>query len=184
MINKQKELEKIAEEIRVCRKCKRGKIGIAVPGEGSANAKIVFLGEAPGKEEAKSGRPFVGRSGKFLRSFIKEAGLDEKKIYITSPVKYLPKSGTPNEAEIKHGSIHLKKQLNIIKPKIVVLLGSVAYQAIFGEKVATLKLHGRIVEKEGRQYFITIHPSAAMRFTKMRNCFREDFEKLKELACG
>ncbi|HSX40464.1 MAG TPA: uracil-DNA glycosylase, partial [Candidatus Saccharimonadales bacterium] len=98
--DKQKALDKITSEIENCKICKVGKSGKAVPGEGNPDADIVFLGEAPGKTEALTGRPFVGRSGKLLRSLIKEAGLKEEDIYITSPVKYLPDRGTPTPADI------------------------------------------------------------------------------------
>src|SRR6185312_4665589 len=92
---KQAALEEITKEIERCRVCKKDKIGKAVPGEGNANADIVFLGEAPGKKEAESGRPFIGPAGKVLRGLIKDAGLKDEDVYITSPVKYLPKYVTP-----------------------------------------------------------------------------------------
>src|SRR5581483_12509208 len=92
---KQKALDKIAKEIENCQVCQEDKIGIAVPGEGDPDADIVFLGEAPGKQEAQTGRPFIGRSGKLLRIVIKDAGIKEEDVYITSAVKYLPKRGTP-----------------------------------------------------------------------------------------
>ncbi len=120
--DKQKKLEAIAREIEKCRQCRKGKHGKAVPGEGSPNAKIAFIGEAPGREEAKTGRPFIGRSGKLLRSLIRDAGLREQDVFITSPVKYLPDRGTPSADDIAHGRIHLSKQLDIIDPKFVVLL--------------------------------------------------------------
>src|ERR1043166_605202 len=100
-MNKRKELERIAKEIASCKICKRNSIGKPVPGEGNPNARIIFVGEAPGKTEAATGRPFVGRSGKFLRTNIQKIGLnDVKDVYITSPVKYLPKRGTPDKRQI------------------------------------------------------------------------------------
>src|SRR5689334_19698496 len=113
-MNKQKELDKVAKEIESCRICKIGKSGKAVVGEGSPDAEIVFIGEAPGKNEAIAGRPFIGRSGKYLRSQIASVGLKESEVYITSPVKYLPDRGTPTSVDIRHGKIHLDKQLAII----------------------------------------------------------------------
>src|SRR2546425_9448635 len=107
MIDKQTQLDKISKEIELCKVCKVGKTGKAVPGEGNPDAKIVFLGEAPGKKEAETGRPFVGRSGQLLRSLIKEVGLKEDEVYITSPVKYLPLRGTPTPQDIAHGKTHL-----------------------------------------------------------------------------
>src|SRR5437762_582030 len=107
-MNKQKALDEIAKEIEKCEVCKVGKTGVAVPGEGNPDADIVFIGEAPGKTEAKTGKPFVGRSGQLLRSLIREIGLDDvKDVFITSPVKYLPLRGTPTPQDIAHGRVHL-----------------------------------------------------------------------------
>lgn len=160
---------------------KRGKIGKAVPGEGNPDAKVVFVGEAPGKEEAKTGRPFVGRSGQFLRNLIRQLGLTEEEVYITSPVKYLPKKGTPSQSDINHGRLHLAKQLAIINPKIIVLLGNVAAKALIPGSPNVNKNHARVLEKEGRKYFITFHPAAALRFPKIKDLFKNDFVKLQKL---
>ncbi len=183
-MDKQKHLLHIAEEIKQCALCKAGKIGIAVPGEGNPDADIVFVGEAPGKQEAECGRPFIGRSGRLLRDLIRSLGLDDvQDVYITSPVKYLPKRGTPTSSEIAHGREHLMKQLNIIKPKLVVLLGRVAAEGVLERKVAVTKEHGDIIEvKDGIQYFLTYHPAAVLRFPgKYRSHVEDDFKKIKTL---
>lgn len=181
-MDKKRALQKIAEEIAKCAKCRVNKIGMAVPGEGNADADIVFIGEAPGKKEAETGKPFVGRSGKFLRSAMKDICLDEKTVFITSPVKYLPKEGTPSEDEIMHGRIHTMKQLDIIKPKLAVLMGRVACLAMLGKKCPINDHHGRLIKSAGRIYFVTCHPSAAMRFSRQKTHFIEDFKKLGNLA--
>ncbi|MBX4186723.1 MAG: uracil-DNA glycosylase [Candidatus Doudnabacteria bacterium] len=182
MTDKQKALDKIAKEIVACKICKQKSLGLPVIGEGNSNAKIVFVGEAPGKKEAESGRPFVGRSGKFLRENIRRVGLDDTKdVYITSPVKYLPKRGTPDKVQIAHGMIHLQKQLDIIKPKLIVLLGSTAALGVLGEFVPVAQKHGQIIKKMGLTYFISFHPAAAIRFAKFRPIFAKDFKKLKNL---
>lgn len=181
-MNKQHRLNQIAKEIENCEECKQDKIGIAVPGEGNPDADIVFIGEAPGKQEAVSGRPFIGRSGKLLRSLIGEAGMKEEDVYITSPVKYLPAHGTPTPTEIAHGRIHLMKQFEVIEPKVIVLLGSTAMQAVLEEKLPVTQHHGTIVEKDNKKYFLTFHPAAALRFPPNRKLLVEDFKKLKELV--
>ena len=141
----------------------------------------MFIGEAPGKTEAQIGRPFIGRSGKYLRLLIQKTGLKEEDVYITSPVKYLPKKGTPSSLQIEHGRSHLLKQVEVIRPQILVLLGSVAAQGVLGRKILVMKEHGKVVtEKEGK-YFLTIHPAAAIRFFKFRKVIEEDFQKLKNL---
>jgi len=179
-MTKDKRLAQIAQEIEQCDICKIGKSGKSVPGEGNSNADIVFIGEAPGKQEALSGRPFIGRSGKFLRSQIQEIGLLEEDIFITSPVKYLPDRGTPTPVDIAHGRIHLMKQFDVIQPKFIVLMGNVAAQGVLEEKIPVMTRHGTTVEKDGKKYFLTLHPAAAIRFVKFRKLFQEDFQVLKQ----
>lgn len=180
-MNKQQELDKIADEIKACKICPVDKQGVPVVGEGNPDADVVFIGEAPGKQEAIVGRPFIGRSGKLLRSLICETGLTEAEVYITSPVKYLPNRGTPLPSDIAHGRIHLMKQLEIIDPKFVVLLGRVAAEGVLQEKVAVASIHGRVIEKDGKKYMLMFHPAAALRFRKNLLPLQEDFKKLKEL---
>ncbi|MEO6508986.1 MAG: uracil-DNA glycosylase [Patescibacteria group bacterium] len=180
-MNKEKELAQINEEIVECKICPIGKSGLPVVGEGSADADVVFIGEAPGKQEAKTGRPFIGRSGKLLRSLITEIGLKEEDIYITSPVKYLPDRGTPTPKDIAHGRTHLMKQLAVIDPKFIVLMGSSAAQGVLGQKYPILKMHGSIIEDSGKKYYLTLHPAAAVRFQHFKVLLLEDFKKLKRL---
>ncbi len=180
--DKSEKLEEIAREIENCKICKIKKSGKAVPGEGNPDAEVVFLGEAPGRTEAATGRPFVGRSGKFLRQQIEEAGLKVEDVFITSPVKYLPDYITPTTADIDHGRIHLNKQLEVINPKIIVLLGNVACIAILGEKIPISKMHGQIIDRDGRKYFLSFHPAAGIRFQKIKKMFIEDFKKLKKIV--
>ncbi len=176
-----KKLQAIALQIENCAACRCDKTGKAVPGEGSATAKIVFIGEAPGRKEAETGRPFIGRSGTLLRSLIQNAGLTEGEVFITSPVKYLPIYRTPKPADIAHGKIHLDAQLAVIAPKIVVLLGAVAQRALLDETFPVLKARGKIVKKDGVSYFITLHPAAALRFPPLKKLLEEDFELLRKL---
>lgn len=167
-------LSKVAREIEECKECRKDSIGKAVAGEGNPDAKVMFVGEAPGKTEAATGRPFVGRSGKYLRSLINRIGLKDEDVYITSPVKYLPKKGTPTLSQIEHGRKHFLSQVEIINPQILVLLGNVAVQAVLSRKIPVMKEHGTT-------YFLTIHPAAAIRFFKFRKVIEEDFQKLKKL---
>lgn len=187
IMNKQKQLDAISWEIKKCRICPIGKSGKAVVGEGNPDADIVFIGEAPGKKEAIEGRPFIGRSGQLLRSLIREVGLKEEDVYITSPVKYLPNGpdgtpgGTPKPSDVAHGRIHLMKQFDVIEPKMIVLLGSVATLGVLEEKVAVKTRHGEVIEKDGKKYLVTLHPAAALRFPPLKELIKEDFEKLKNI---
>ena len=180
-MKKRDQLDAIAQTIARCRECKKGKSGLPVPGEGNPDAPVVFLGEAPGRTEAATGRPFVGRSGKLLRKMIRESGLKEEDVYITSPVKYLPDRGTPTKKDIRHGRVHLAKQLAVIQPKIIVLLGATSIYAMLETVIPVLKEHGKIIEKDGRTYLITLHPAAVLRFPKYAPLMKKDFQKLQSL---
>lgn len=176
-----KALEKIAREISNCSECRKGKFGLPVPGEGNPEAKIMFIGMAPGREEAKCGRPFVGRSGKLLSQMLNVVGIARQDVYITSPVKYYFGKRNLKEEEIKHGAKHLLQQVNVISPQIIVLMGNVAIKALLEEKISLSKYHGALIESSGRKYFITFHPAAALRFKKFRSLMEEDLRKLVTL---
>jgi DNA polymerase len=175
------DLQAVAAEIGQCSLCKQGGTGKAVPGEGAADAAVMFVGEAPGKSEAKTGKPFIGRSGKFLREMIASIGLAECDIFITSPVHYLPASGSPAAAMIEHGRLHLLKQIEIIKPRIIVLLGSTACRALLAKSCEVAKEHGTVVEQNEMKLLITFHPAYANRLPEGKTKFSKDFEVLREL---
>lgn len=138
----------------------------------------MFIGEAPGRQESLTGRPFVGRSGKFLTRLLESIAIKRENVYITSPVKYYPGARAPLDAEISHGRVHLQKQIDIISPKLVVLLGKVAAKSVLGTSLMIGKFHGKAVKRDGREYFFTFHPSAALRFPKIRILMTKDFKKL------
>ncbi len=160
-------LEKLNLQICSCQKC-RLYLGAcqAVPGEGPNDAKIMIVGQNPGREEDRVGRPFVGRAGKFLNKVLAENGFKREEIFITNIVKHLtPSNRAPFADEVEACVPYLTVQIQEIKPKIVVLMGAVAWQA---PRVA------------GVEYLLTYHPSAAMRFLKMRKKFEEDFKLLRK----
>jgi uracil-DNA glycosylase len=160
---------------------------LPVPGEGPAKAKILFIGEAPGREEDLSGRPFVGRSGKFLTKLIESAGLKREKCFISSVIKHRPpKNRKPKRGEISVCFPYLESQIKIIKPRIIVLLGQTAFSAFFpkeklkdlrGEFVTLRQAQGD--KKISRDFFITYHPAAGIRFVKMKKILEKDFKKLR-----
>lgn len=173
------ELEQINRKILRCRKCLSSSRGKLVPGEGSAYAKIALIGEAPGKTEAETGRPFVGRAGKLLEQMLESIGLNREEVFITSAVKYLPKSYiTPKSADVEHGRIHLNEQLSAIQPQYVVLLGAVAATSLLHKKVAMSEDHGTVITKDGINYFLCYHPAAPLHNPNLRKVLREDFRLL------
>jgi uracil-DNA glycosylase family 4 len=135
-----------------------------IRGEGPKNSKIVFIAEAPGREEELIGRPFVGRAGKFLTEHLKNIGISRKRVYITNVVKERS-IGPPTARQIKRYLPVLKKELKGLHPKIVVLLGNTAY-----------KYAPRILNAI---YLKLPHPSAAMRFPKIKKRFLEGLQLLK-----
>jgi uracil-DNA glycosylase len=181
-LSRQGELDEIAKQIAACRVCKRDKIGMPVPGEGSANAKIVFIGEAPGKKEAATGKPFIGPAGKVLRSMLESAGIKDSEVFITSPVKYLPKHVTPTPEEVAHGRIHLHAQLAVIKPKLIVLMGRIACLAMLERDCSIASDHGKIIKSGKWDYFLSYHPAAPLYSPKLRDVLAKDFKKLKRLT--
>lgn len=183
-IDKRPALEHMARQIASCRRCRQSGVGKPVVGEGNPDAEIVFVGEAPGRREAESGRPFVGRAGQWLRGALRNIGLDEHSVYFTNPVKYRPVRRKPGRADLAHARVHLLQQLNIINPRIVVLLGSTACAGALSEKVAVRDRHGTIIERDGRTYLITCHPEAAARFPAIRKAVRQDLSTLKALVAG
>jgi DNA polymerase len=135
----------------------------------------MLIGEAPGIEESRTGRPFVGRSGKFLMTLLTAIGLKRSALFITSPVKYYPGKRALKLTEIRHGATHTQKQIEVITPKVIILLGNVAIKAVLGEKLKVSDIHGRILQKGGVTIIPTFHPSAAMRFPTIRAKMRQDF---------
>ncbi len=186
-MNKKIKLEKLNQEIRNCKKCPLWKLRKnTVPGEGPANAKIMILGMAPGVEEDKIGKPFVGRAGKFLDKLLKTAKIEREKVFITSPLKCLPQlppNRKPKKEEIKACLSYLEKQIKIINPQRFILLGEVAFSVFFPNKKLG-DYRGKLVKKNGREYFVTYHPAAGIRFQKFRKILEKDFKKIGETIKG
>ncbi|MHA1653616.1 MAG: uracil-DNA glycosylase [Candidatus Thorarchaeota archaeon] len=174
-------LREIHAQARRCRRCHLHKTRLnVVPGEGSSNAKVMFVGEAPGAEEDKSGRPFVGRSGELLTKMLEEIGLKRESVFITSVLKCRPpRNRTPLVSEIEACIPYLHRQIEAINPRIIVLLGGVAISSVIGPWKLS-DAHGRFYEYDGRTFFMTYHPAAALRFPKIRTVMRSDMQALRE----
>jgi HAD superfamily hydrolase (TIGR01549 family) len=147
-----------------CMTC-RLKLSRPVLGEGPPYAEIMLIGQNPGAEEEKQGRPFVGRSGKYLDKVLKKVGLKREEMFITSVVKCRTEHNRrPTRGEIQGCMPFLIAQIKQIKPRLIVLMGSVAWQ---------------VPRLDGIKYIETYHPAAAMRFPRIRQKFENDFEQIK-----
>lgn len=185
------ELDKIAQEIRNFKGLEIAcQATNAVPGEGNPDAKIMFIGEAPGFNEDRLGRPFVGQAGKILEKSLNEIGLTREEVYITNIVKFRPPDNRdPFPEEIEACRDWLDRQIAVIQPKIIVTLGRFS-MAKFIEGVTISHVHGqsRFVKlTTNNQQLTTIvfpmyHPAAALRAGAVLESFRQDFQKLKNLV--
>ncbi len=152
-------------------------------GDGNPKAKIVFIGEAPGKDEDREGRPFVGRSGKFLSEMLESIKMKREDIYITNIVKYRPPDNRdPEPDEIAECLPWLMEELNFIKPLIIIFLGRHAMQIFFPTEKISL-VHGKLLHKkiEGfeTEYFLPLyHPASALYNGSMRGTLMKDFKKI------
>lgn len=157
-----------------------------VPGEGNPDAEIMFIGEAPGYNEAVQRRPFVGKSGQFFRKTLKEeAGISEKEVYISNIVKVRPpENRDPSPAEIAAYKPCLDEEIEIIQPEVIVTLGRFSMGKFLND-VKISQVHGRLhtVKWEDQRMFVLpmFHPAAALRQGKFRQAFIEDFTKLPKI---
>jgi len=184
-------MKKLEEKIKNCKKCPLGMLRTnAVPGSGSYDADVMFVGEAPGYWEDQKGLPFVGRAGKVLDELLAEIGLKREDVYITNIVKCRPPNNRdPNEDEIKACSPYLDRQIDIIRPKIIVPLGRHSMSYIlrkFGfEPEPISKIHGKIFEARilfGRIIIMPMyHPAVALYRPQLKEELRRDFKKLREI---
>jgi uracil-DNA glycosylase family 4 len=153
-----------------------------VPGEGNPDADIVLIGEAPGKNEDLTGKPFVGAAGKFLTELLATAGLKREDVFITSIVKYRPpKNRDPRPIEKEESWPYLLRQLNVIEPKLVVTLGrhSMGY---FVPNATIGQIHGTLVKGDKWDILPVYHPAAALYSGATRALVMQDFMKLKEVV--
>ena len=175
------QLEKIAENVKVCEKCELCKTRTnAVPGKGKFDADVIFVGEAPGRNEDIHGEPFVGAAGKRLDMILEDTGINREDVYITNIVKCKPpKNRIPSKEEEEACNDFINQEIEIINPKIICVMGNTAYGTLLDGKEIT-KNHGKIVEKNGRKFFVTFHPAATIYNQKLIDELKNDFRKLAE----
>jgi DNA polymerase len=150
-----------------------------VPGAGKPSAKVMMIGEGPGKDEDETGHPFVGSAGRYLDHVLERVGIDRDDLFITNIVKCRPpQNRTPKKMEIETCvSNYLFNQIGIIKPKLIVLLGGVAAKTLLGIKSIN-EARGRIIERDGRKYLVGYHPAARFYREDLGAKVKEDFALL------
>jgi uracil-DNA glycosylase len=175
-------LKEIREEMGNCQRCKLGKTRTnLVFGEGSPNARLMFVGEAPGGEEDLQGRPFVGEAGQLLSRMLHKLGLKREDVYITNVVKSRPpRNRDPEAEEIGACLPFLIKQIESIQPLVIVTLGRIATQNLLDTKEPITKLRGKWQKFMGIRVMPTFHPSYLLRSPKERRKTWEDMQQVME----
>jgi len=176
------ELEIVCDEIRQCQACRLAKARtLAVPGDGSNHADIMFIGEAPGYHEDQQGIPFVGAAGQLLDTMLSTIELERSDVYITNVVKCRPPNNRdPQPDEMEACRHYLDRQIALIQPKMIATLGRFSMQLAFSGVTIT-RVHG-IPKKVGNiVYYPLFHPAAALRQVRYRSALEEDFARIPEI---
>jgi len=173
-------LDAIAQEVAGCRLCKLGHTRTnAVPGEGNPQARIMFVGEGPGAEEDAQGRPFVGSAGKLLDKLIVSMDLKREDVFIGNVVKCRPpRNRDPEPGEVKACMPYLARQIDIIRPDVLVILGATALRALIDPKARITRVRGDWLERSGIMVMPTFHPAALLRDPSKKLLVWEDMKKV------
>ena len=173
--------EELVQIIKNCGGCELSKRRThAVPGEGPLDAKIMFVGEGPGRDEDLSGRPFVGAAGQLLTKILEAAEIPRKSVYITNIVKCRPPGNrNPSDEEAETCLPYLRHQVAMIHPKIIVCLGSVSARNIIDKDIRISRIRGQIFERKGYIIIPTYHPSALLHNENLKRPTWEDFKLIK-----
>jgi len=178
----EKKLQKIKQQVTKCTKCELSKTrNKSVPGKGNYKADVIFVGEAPGKNEDMKGEPFIGIAGKKLAMALDSAGVTREEVYITNIVKCRPpKNRVPTTDERNTCQNYLEKEIDIIKPKIICVLGNTAFNSLLNGNEIT-KFRGKIAKKNNQLYFLSVHPAATIYNQKLISVLKKDMKKLFKL---
>ncbi len=184
-----RDLNDLYDQSRTCTKCRLSATRKNfVFGEGSSGARLVVIGEAPGAEEDAQGRPFVGRSGKLLDKILEAIGFSRNDVFICNIIKCRPpENRNPLADEIECCMPWLKAQLELISPKIVLLLGRVAANTILDNRQSMTGMRGRILRWSGYDVVVTYHPAALLRNPNWKRHCWEDVQMLRkhyDKVCG
>lgn len=178
--SRESRLREVSCRVAGCRRCAlyQGRKNVVV-GEGSVNATLLFVGEAPGGEEDRLGRPFVGRAGGLLTKIIEAMGMKREEVYITNCLKCRPPGNrNPGYDEILACRPYLEEQLDIIKPKVICALGKFAIQAFLNEKVSITELRGKFYRFGEILVMPTFHPAYLLRNPEAKRLVWEDMKKI------
>ncbi|RUU51361.1 UdgX family uracil-DNA binding protein [Mesorhizobium sp. M2C.T.Ca.TU.002.02.1.1] len=194
------DIPELREEAKGCRRCPLWRDATqTVFGEGPEDADVIFVGEQPGDQEDLAGKPFVGPAGRIFDSILDDAKIDRRKVYVTNAVKHFkfePRGkrrihSKPNAGEIQACRWWLDKELDLVKPNLVVALGATAAQSLLGKAVPITKMRGDVVEREdGLRVFLTIHPSFILRIREQEDKeaeqerFLQDMRKVRQLMAA
>ncbi|MFH1824039.1 MAG: uracil-DNA glycosylase [Candidatus Firestonebacteria bacterium] len=170
------------EQIKDCKLCELHKTRINfVFGEGSPDAKVVFIGEAPGRDEDEQGRPFVGRAGQLLTKIIESINFKREEVFILNILKCRPPNNRPPEPdEVEKCKPYLEKQLEMINPVIICTLGNPSTQTLLNTKEGITKIRGNIFFWKGIEVIPTLHPSACLRFPDYKKDVWKDVKLLRK----
>lgn len=175
-------LEELATQIRSCMQCPlHASRTHAVPGDGMLDVKAMLIGEAPGREEDRHGRPFVGAAGRFLDEVLAESGLDRSALFITNTVKCRPENNrTPRKREVDTcASLYLFEQIALVNPPLIMVLGSVAAKKLLGVSSVN-EARGRLIEHNQRKFLVGYHPAASFYREDVAAKVKEDFALLSQ----
>lgn len=175
----------LGDEVRRCQRCSLGKTRLkAVPGEGPADAEIMFIGEAPGYHENQQGRPFVGQAGMLLEELLGTIGLKRSDVFIANVIKCRPPNNRdPLPAEIQACADFLNRQIELIQPKVIVTLGRFSMARYFpGQSIS--RIHGTPKRVDGVTYYPVYHPAAALHQPSLRQALETDFKRIPELVAA
>lgn len=177
MYNNWEELEEVVKKCRKCRLCETRKN--VVFGVGNREADIMLIGEGPGADEDAQGEPFVGKAGKLMNMAFDMLGIKREEVYIANIVKCRPPNNrNPQDDEAENCLDYLRNQVILVKPKIIVLLGSVALKNILGKEYGITASRGKWIEKKGILYMPTWHPAALLRDENKKIDFIKDLKQI------
>ena len=172
-------LDEIGDLVRGCTDCplNEGRTH-AVPGEGSSDARVMFIGEAPGYQEDQQGRPFVGPAGRFLDELLASVGMKREDVFIANILKCRPPNNRdPLPTEVAACTKYIDRQIELLQPELIVTLGRYAMNRYF-PKESISRVRGRVRMKEGQRILPLLHPAAALHQGSLRGTIEEDFKAI------